>query len=81
MSAVIRSIRDDQLFDRATATRRATEPGASPDTARRIAAANCSLSPATATMSSWSALNRRISARSLATTGTPMARYSFSLVG
>jgi hypothetical protein len=47
----------------------------------RIAAAYSPASAATLTMSPCSTLKRRISARSVATTGFPITRYSLSFVG
>ena len=81
MRPFIAAIRLAQLFSCAAATRRSTSDGDESFSARRIAAANAASSAATSTMPPCRSLNRRISGRSVATTGTPITRYSFSLVG
>ena len=61
--------------------RRARSSSVEGPSASFSAATNWSTFPATATLGPCSALNRRISGRSVATTGMPIARYSFSFVG
>ena len=75
------SRRDSQLFFLATAIRLVTASGAVSPKASRITCVNSFAVPATKTTPPWAALNRRISGRSVATTGMPIARYSFRFVG
>ena len=73
ISALIAAMRLCQLLACATSMRRSTLRAATePPSAARIAAANASASAATDTMSPCSALKRRISGRSVATTGMPI---------